>query len=83
MAITLTLLALLIEATFGYPDWLARTIGHPVTWMGRLISALDGSLNRDDMDAPRRRIRIEKPILLAFGSGSPEHTRRGRDVEIC
>jgi hypothetical protein len=29
MTITLALLALLIEALFGYPDWLLRTIGHP------------------------------------------------------
>src|SRR6266853_2042271 len=55
MAITLTLFALLIEATFGYPDWLVRTIGHPVTWMGRLISALDRSLNREALSPAKRR----------------------------
>jgi adenosylcobinamide-phosphate synthase len=47
MALTLTSLALLIEAAFGYPDWLLRTIGHPVIWIGRLISLLDRALNRD------------------------------------
>src|ERR1700694_2034686 len=49
MAITLTFLALLIEAIFGYPDWLMRTIGHPVMWMGRLIGILDVALNRETM----------------------------------
>jgi adenosylcobinamide-phosphate synthase len=49
MAITLTFLALLIEAVFGYPDCLVRTIGHPVMWMGRLISTLDRALNRETM----------------------------------
>jgi len=68
MAITLTLLALLIEATFGYPDWLVRTIGHPVTWMGRLISALDRSLNRDDMDAPRRRTAGAIALIVTIGT---------------
>ncbi len=37
MSAVLTLLALLIEDAFGYPDWLAQRIGHPVTWIGRLI----------------------------------------------
>jgi adenosylcobinamide-phosphate synthase len=68
MAITLTLLALLIEATFGYPDWLVRTIGHPVTWMGRLISALDRRLNRDDMDAPRRRTAGAIALIVTIGT---------------
>ena len=68
MAITLTLLALLIEATFGYPDWLARTIGHPVTWMGRLISALDRSLNREDMSTPGRRIAGAVALIVTIGT---------------
>jgi adenosylcobinamide-phosphate synthase len=55
MAITLALLALLIEAVFGYPDWLLRTIGHPVTWMGRLIGFFDQALNRDAMSSAARR----------------------------
>ena len=37
MSIAITLLALLIEATFGYPDRVLRAIGHPVMWLGRLI----------------------------------------------
>ena len=68
MAITLTLLALLIEATFGYPDWLVRTIGHPVTWMGRLISALDRSLNRVDMSTPGRRIAGAVALIVTIGT---------------
>jgi adenosylcobinamide-phosphate synthase len=51
----LTFLALLIEAMFGYPDWLVRTIGHPVMWMGRLISILDRALNRESMSTNERR----------------------------
>jgi len=55
MAAPLTLLALLIELTIGYPDRLARSIGHPVTWMGRLISWFDHRLNRDDATPDTRR----------------------------
>jgi len=55
MSAVLTLLALLIEDAFGYPDWLAQRIGHPVTWIGRLIDVLDLRLNRDGDDPARRR----------------------------
>lgn len=51
----LTLLALLFEAAFGYPDWLAQRIGHPVAWIGRLIEILDLRLNRESDDPARRR----------------------------
>src|ERR1700693_3600102 len=68
MAITLTLLALLIEATFGYPDWLGRTIGHPVTWMGRVISWLDRSLNREDMGIPWRRTAGMIALIVTIGT---------------
>ncbi len=39
----------------GYPDWLARAIGHPVTWIGDLIAWLDRKLNRDNADPEARR----------------------------
>src|SRR5689334_12673903 len=45
MSAVLTLLALLFEATFGYPDRLAQRLGHPVAWMGWLIEVLDRRLN--------------------------------------
>ena len=55
MAAPLALLALLIELVAGYPDWIAKSIGHPVTWMGRLIGFLDTRLNRDGAEAESRR----------------------------
>ena len=39
------LLALILERLVGYPDALVKAIGHPVIWMGRLISLLDTRLN--------------------------------------
>jgi len=55
MTAALTFLALLIELLVGYPDWLVRAIGHPVTWIGRLISAMDRRWNRDGDDPATRR----------------------------
>lgn len=43
---TIAFLALAIEAICGYPAWLYRAAGHPVTWMGALIGVLDRRLNR-------------------------------------
>src|SRR4029453_10970958 len=55
MSAPLTLLALLIELLFGYPERLSRAIGHPVTWMGRLIAFLEDRFNRGDDAETRRR----------------------------
>ena len=49
----LAFLSLLVELAFGYPDRLVRAIGHPVIWIGRLISLLD----RDAQPRQRRRRR--------------------------
>jgi adenosylcobinamide-phosphate synthase len=47
--------ALGIEALFGYPEALVRAIGHPVTWIGRLITALEAHLNQAKASPARRR----------------------------
>lgn len=53
-------LALLIERLVGYPTPLFRAIGHPVTWIGALISWLDRRLN----SGTRRRLRGVAALLL-------------------
>src|SRR5262249_51557322 len=66
MAVALTLLALLIELIVGYPDRLLRAIGHPVTWIGRLIGMMDGALNRESVgDGMRRGVGVAAVIVLA------------------
>jgi adenosylcobinamide-phosphate synthase len=53
--LTICALALLIEAAIGYPQNVFRAVGHPVTWMGAMLSLLDTRLNRDaDSPASRR-----------------------------
>jgi adenosylcobinamide-phosphate synthase len=64
MAAPLTLLALLFEFMFGYPDRLLRMIGHPVTWMGALIGALDRGLNRDKATPSARRMAGTITVLI-------------------
>jgi len=69
----LTFLALLIELIVGYPDWLVRAIGHPVTWIGKLIGALDRRWNRDGDDPERRRalgILCVLALILVVGAVS-------------
>ena len=64
MTVTLTLAALLIEAVVGYPDRLVRSIGHPVTWIGRLIRALERNCNSDTAEPARRRVLGLITVLL-------------------
>ena len=71
MAVALTLLALLIEVVVGYPDRLVRAIGHPVMWMGRLISILDRTLNHESMQQCQ-------PPRGGSRRHSDRHHRRGR-----
>ena len=46
-------IALVLDAALGWPDVLFRRIGHPVTWLGRLIAALDGRWNQGNARVAR------------------------------
>jgi len=67
MSVALAFLAMIIELCAGYPNALLRAIGHPVTWIGRLIAALDRLLNRDTADPHWRRGSGIVAILLLLG----------------
>jgi adenosylcobinamide-phosphate synthase len=56
MPIALALVAMLLELCFGYPERLFRAVGHPVSWTGRLINALDHSINRETAGLQARRL---------------------------
>jgi len=64
MAAALTLSALLFEIIIGYPDRLVRLIGHPVSWIGALIGALDRGLNRDSATPAKRRMAGTITVLV-------------------
>jgi adenosylcobinamide-phosphate synthase len=68
MSVALALLAMMIELCAGYPDALLRAIGHPVIWIGRLITALDRRLNRDvPVRVALRRCAGVVAVLLLLG----------------
>jgi len=52
---SIMLLALAIDAGFGWPSAIHARIGHPVTWVGALIAALDQTFNREDSSEAKRR----------------------------
>lgn len=67
MSVLIAFLSLAVEFVLGYPDWLFRVIGHPVTWFGRLISFLDRRLNRaTDPDALRRRRGVQALLVIVL-----------------
>jgi adenosylcobinamide-phosphate synthase len=68
----LAVLALLIEAIAGYPDFLVRSVGHPVMGMGRVIGFLDGALNHDRITNASRRAAgvISMLIVIALTGGA-------------
>jgi adenosylcobinamide-phosphate synthase len=53
--VELALSALILEAAVGYPGFVYRAIGHPVTWAGALLAWLETRLNRADSPAGQRR----------------------------
>jgi adenosylcobinamide-phosphate synthase len=57
------LVILLIEAAVGYPQWLYRTVRHPVVWVGSVISALERRWNAGN---PRRRLLAGCALLLVL-----------------
>lgn len=71
MNFKLALLALAIEAGVGYPDALFRKIGHPATWLGALIDALDRRLNCEGDPFALRRSKgvVALAMLLVIAAG--------------
>lgn len=69
----LAFLTLVAEAAIGYPDRIFRLIGHPVTWIGRLIATLDGALNQPSRSPRFRRLAgmatLAILIIIAGGAG--------------
>jgi adenosylcobinamide-phosphate synthase len=57
MSLSLALVAGVVEAGVGYPDIVYRTIGHPVTWMGRLIAWADERWNSEHDSPDQQRTR--------------------------
>ena len=70
--IALACLAFLIESLVGYPPQLYAAIGHPVVWIGKLISFLDNGLNDDEASPFNNKISgIIALVCLIIAAGLP------------
>jgi adenosylcobinamide-phosphate synthase len=49
------LIALALDAAWGYPPWAFAAVGHPVSWIGRLIAWCEGRWNTPGAPFGRRR----------------------------
>jgi adenosylcobinamide-phosphate synthase len=58
--------AMAMDALVGWPDRLFARIGHPVTWLGKAIAALDARWNRDAEPASTRRAAGVAAALLVI-----------------
>lgn len=64
-------MALLLEWAIGYPESLFRAIGHPVSWIGRVIAFMERALNRPEQSEQLRRLAgILTLMLLIAISGA-------------
>lgn len=70
-AVALMLSGWTVEATIGWPDWLCRKIGHPVTWFGFLVRRFDKLLNRPERPHPVRYVMgaITTGLLVSLAAG--------------
>src|ERR1700680_819269 len=67
--VLILIIAFGIEAVMAYPAAVFRAIGHPVSWIGAMIAALDSALNRPDYSvAVRRAAGVATVMLLLAGS---------------
>ncbi len=62
------LVALAVDALIGWPARLYARIGHPVTWLGRLISGLEQALNRPGTSPAGRRLRGGLTVALVLAA---------------
>ena len=65
----LALIAVATEAMIGYPDAVYRVIGHPVTWIGRLIAWCDKAWNSETLSYDERRWRGIYVLVLLLAVG--------------
>jgi adenosylcobinamide-phosphate synthase len=61
------LIAAALDATIGYPQWVFARIGHPVSWIGRLIAWCERRWNAPDLSFGRRRVNGFLVLLATIG----------------
>jgi adenosylcobinamide-phosphate synthase len=76
--VLILIIAFGIEAVLAYPAPLFRAIGHPVSWIGALIAALDSALNRPDTSFAMRRAAGVATVLLLLAASFAAGVALGR-----
>src|SRR6202453_702924 len=66
-SLPLALAAAILDVTVAYPQSVYRAIGHPVTWMGALLAALERRLNRPTLGFSVRRASGVLALILYLG----------------
>jgi adenosylcobinamide-phosphate synthase len=61
------LIATALDATVGYPQWVFGRIGHPVSWIGRLIAWCERRWNAPGLSFGRRRINGLLALVATVG----------------
>jgi adenosylcobinamide-phosphate synthase len=61
------LVALLLDGLLGWPAPVFARIGHPVSWIGHMVSLLDRQWNRDTLPALPRRLAGMGVVALVAG----------------
>ncbi|MSP76416.1 MAG: cobalamin biosynthesis protein CobD [Rhodospirillaceae bacterium] len=69
MFAALALIAVATEAAAGYPDGIYRRIGHPVTWIGALITWCDQAWNSETLSHGERCWRGIYVLVLLLSAG--------------
>lgn len=64
------LIALILDACFGWPRWIFNHIGHPVTWLGAVISFLERCWNTGN-ETQRRAAGVRIVIALVVVAAVP------------
>ncbi|MBS0520718.1 MAG: cobalamin biosynthesis protein, partial [Proteobacteria bacterium] len=67
MFVSLSLLAAFIESVVGYPNFVFRAIGHPVTWIARVITWADKAWNSDEDSEVQQRMQGVALLLFLVG----------------
>jgi len=63
-----SLVALALDAACGYPQWVFARIGHPVSWIGRLIACCERRWNRPHYSFARRRFNGTVSLLMVLAA---------------
>jgi adenosylcobinamide-phosphate synthase len=64
MHASLALIALVVDAACGYPQVVFRALGHPVSWMGRLIAWCETVWNKPEASFAQRRLSGAAALLV-------------------